>query len=55
MDMEMITLILSKDLNMKICPKIILENLGSKQKSRIKIASDLSARFCGNQTFGWNI
>jgi hypothetical protein len=42
--MEMITLISSKDLNKKICPKMILKNLGSKQKSRIKIVSDLAAR-----------
>jgi hypothetical protein len=34
---------------MKICPKVVLKNLGSKQKLRIKIISDLSARFWGTR------
>jgi hypothetical protein len=49
MNIKMFRLILTKDLNMKICSKVVLKNLGSKQKLRIKIISDLSARFWGTR------
>jgi hypothetical protein len=49
MNIKMIRLILTKDLNLKICPKMVQKNLGSKQKLRIKIISDLSARFWGTR------